>query len=107
MVAASIQVFASAAHGTAAPADRIAPASQGVLIAAMSVFHFAPGAQGPRRVDQPFFDLETDDGSYARLEEMISQRLNTNHKGGTTRISVINIDDGSSLQFKKLGKGRR
>jgi hypothetical protein len=35
MVATSIQVRASAAHGTSAPADRMTPSSHGVLMKAM------------------------------------------------------------------------
>jgi hypothetical protein len=60
MVAASIQVLASGRAGTAAAPDWITALSQGVLIVVMSVFHHAPGAQGSRLIEQPWFDLETE-----------------------------------------------
>ena len=55
MVAASIQVLASAAQGTAALADCITASSQGVLMLTMSFFYFAPGAQGPALSTSLFF----------------------------------------------------
>jgi len=53
MVAASTQILASVPHGIAPHADCITASSQGALMLAMSVVHFAPGSQAPTCIGGP------------------------------------------------------